>query len=220
MIKTVIFDMDGVIVDSEPLYEQHLQAFLVKLGVSQPELIEVSLKGVSSRDTSKLLIETFQLEYEVDELVTISRKAYLDHLDSIKKLPSIPGVVEFVKYLNKSGFSLALASSASAKRIDLFLSKLRLKQFFPVIVCGDDVKRSKPDPDIFLLAAQKLGAKPSDCVVIEDSQVGVRATKAAGMKCIAYAGSAHNSDDLSEADLVVKDFKALTKSLKYQTLPV
>lgn len=219
-MKAVIFDMDGVIVDSEPLYEQHLQAFLVKLGVSEPELLEVNLKGVSSRDTSKLLIKTFQLEYEVDELVTVSRKAYLDHINSLEKLPSIPGAVEFVKHLSKSGFSLALASSASAKRIDLFLTKLGLKLYFPVIACGDDVNRSKPAPDIFLLAAQKLGVKPANCIVVEDAQNGVRAAKAAGMKCIAYAGSDHNSDDLSEADLVVKDFKALTRSLKNQTLPV
>lgn len=219
-MKAVIFDMDGVIVDSEPLYEQHLQAFLGSLGVSQPELLEVSLKGVSSRDTGKLLIETFQLEYEIEEFITISRKAYLEHLNSLDNLPAIPGVVQFVKYLHKSGYSLALASSASAKRIDLFLTKLKLKRYFPVIVCGDDVERSKPAPDIFLLAAKKLGAKPADCVVVEDAQNGVRAAKAAGMKCIAYAGSEHNTDDLSEADVTIKDFGALTKSLKNQTLPV
>lgn len=219
-MKAVIFDMDGVIVDSEPLYEQHLQAFLIKLGVSQPELLEVSLKGVSSRDTSRLLIETFNLEYEVEELVTISRRAYLDHLDSLDELPSIPGVVPFVKHLSKSGYSLALASSASAKRIDLFLTKLGLKLYFPIIACGDDVERSKPAPDIFLLAAEKLGAKPKDCIVVEDARNGVQAAKAAGMKCIAYAGSDHNVDDLSEADLIIKDFAALTKSLKHQVLPV
>lgn len=219
-MKAVIFDMDGVLVDSEPLYEQHLQAFLVKLGVSQPELLEVNLKGVSSRDTSKLLIETFRLEYEIEEFITISRKAYLEHLNSLEELPAIPGVTQFVKYLHKSGYSLALASSASARRIDLFLTKLGLKRYFPVIACGDDVERSKPAPDIFLLAAKKLGVKPQDCVVVEDARNGVQAAKAAGMKCIAYAGSEHNTDDLSEADAVIKDFAALTKSLKQHTLPV
>jgi HAD superfamily hydrolase (TIGR01509 family) len=219
-MRAVIFDMDGVIVDSEPIYEQHLQAFLIKLGVSQPELLQVNLKGVSARDTSIVLIDTFKLTYEVDELVTLGRKAYLEHLESIEKLPSIPGVIAFIKYLSKSGYSLALASSASARRIDLFLSKLNLKRYFPVIISADDVTRSKPAPDIFLLAAKKLGVTPGNCVVIEDSQNGVLAAQAAGMKCIAYAGSDHNTDDLSAADIIIKDFKALTKSLKYQTLPV
>ena len=219
-MQAVIFDMDGVLVDSEPLYEQHLQAFLIQIGVTQPELLTVSLKGVNSRDTNTLLIETFNLEYEIEELITMSRQAYLDHLNSLENLPSIPGVVGLVKQLIKSGYTLALASSASAKRIDLFLTKLKLNRYFPVIACGDDVERSKPAPDIFLLAAKKLGVKPKDCVVIEDAQNGVRAAKSAGMKCIAYAGSDHNTDDLSEADVIIKDFTALTKSLKYQTLPV
>ena len=219
-VKAVIFDMDGVIVDSEPIYEQHLSSLLAKLGVERPELIQSSLKGVSTRDTSLMLIKTFDLKYEVDELILLSRQAYLEHIDLLEELPPIPGVVALVKHLRKSGYSLALASSASAKRIDLFLSKLGIKRLFPIIVCGDEVNRSKPAPDIFLLAAEKLGVKPSECAVIEDSRNGVLAAKAAGMKCIAYAGSDHNTDDLSAADLIVKDFEALTKSLKYQTLPV
>lgn len=219
-MKAVIFDMDGVIVDSEPLYAQHLDAFLIKIGVSQPELLQVSLKGVSSRDTSALLIKTFSLEYEIEELITISRKAYLDHLNALEEIPSIPGAIEFVKHIAQMNYKIALASSASPTRINLFLTKLGLNSYFPVIASGDDVERSKPAPDIFLLAAKKLNVQPRDCVVIEDAENGVIAAKAAGMKCIAYAGSDHNTDDLSAADLIIKDFSALTKSLKNQTLPV
>ena len=88
------------------------------------------------------------------------------------------------------------------------------------MVSGDDVEHSKPAPDIFLEAATRLGVKPKDCVVVEDANNGLRAAIAAGMKCIAYSGSTHNTDDLSAADVVVKDFKALTKALKTGELPV
>ncbi len=219
-MKAVIFDMDGVIVDSEPIFEQHFRSFLIKIGISQPELMSINLKGVGARTTSALLIETFKLEYEVEELVILSREGYLEYLKSLEKLPTIPGVAALIKQLNSNGYRLALASSASAKRIDLFLTKLRLKKYFPVVVCGDDVRQGKPAPDIFLLAAQKLGLQPKDCVVIEDAENGVLAAKSAGMKCIAYAGSAHNTDDLSAADLITKDFRAITKALKHQVLPV
>jgi len=219
-MQPIIFDMDGVLVDSEPLHQQHLEALFVKIGITEPEKLNHNFKGVNTRDTSIILIETFNLDYDVDELVKLSRKAYLEHLSSIKELPSIPGAIELVKFLAKASHPLALASSASAKRIELFLTKLGLKQQFKVIASGDDVEHSKPAPDIFLLAAKKLGVKPSDCIVIEDAENGVRAAHSAGMKCIAYGGSDHNDDNLLAADLVVKDFHALVRALESGGLPV
>ena len=87
--------------------------------------------------------------------------------------------------------------------------KLGLKSEFEVIVSGDDVKVGKPAPDCYLLAAKKLGVKPKDCVVIEDATFGVRAAKAAGIKCLGFAGLPHNDEDLSEADVIIKDFHQL-----------
>lgn len=219
-MKAVIFDMDGVLIDSEPLYEQHLKTFLVTLGVSDPEKLQRSLKGKSSKDISAILIETFSLTHNLDELTQISRQAYLDYLNAQELLPPIPGAKELVEHLHRAGHPIALASSASNKRIKLFLDKLGLEQYFKLIASGEDVKRSKPAPDIFLLAADLLGKSPEECVVIEDAWNGVQAAKAAGMKCIAYSGSIHNSDDLSDADLIVKDFTALAKALKPGLLPV
>lgn len=219
-MQAVIFDMDGVLVDSEPLHRQHIQEFLVKIGVTEPEKLRHNFKGVSTKDTSRIIIETFELEYDIDEMIKMSRQAYIDHLNSLNELPSIPGAVKFVKSLAKAGHPLALASSASSKRIEMFLDKLGLKEYFKVVASGDHVDRSKPAPDIFLLAANKLGVDPKDCVVIEDAENGVTAAKAAGMKCIAYAGSDHNTDNLLAADLVVKDFVRLVSALKPGKLPV
>lgn len=212
--------MDGVLMDSEPLYRQHLEIFLIKLGVNDPTKLVHNLKGLNSLRTSELLIETFDLPYEPDELTTISRKAYLEYLQGLPALPSVPGAVSFVKQLAEAGHPLALASSASRVRIDMFLSKLKLKEYFKVIACADDAVRSKPAPDIFLLAAQRLGAEPANCVVIEDAENGVIAAKAAGMKCIAYGGADHNTDNLLAADVIIKDFDRFVSALRPGKLPV
>lgn len=212
--------MDGVIVDSEPLHIEHLHKFLLTIGVPEPQKFTGNLKGVSATDTWRLLIQEFDLPQDVDVLVKNSRQSYIDYLNELPNLPSIPGSVDFIKYIHDKGYKLALASSAAPARIQMFLKKLKLEKYFQTVVSGDDVDHSKPDPDIFLLAAERLGVKPRDCVVVEDATNGVQAASRAGMKCIAYAGSIHNDDDLSSADLIVKDFGALTKALKTGALPV
>lgn len=219
-MQAVIFDMDGVLIDSEPLHRRHIEIFLVSLGVDDPARLMHNLQGLSSRRTSELIIEVFGLEYSVDELTDLSRKAYLAYLQSLPEVPSVAGAVAFVKSLEKAGHPLALASSASAKRIDLFLTRLGLKKYFDVVVCGDDVQRSKPEPDIFLLAANKLGVEPANCVVVEDAEHGVMAAKAAGMKCIAYGGAEHNTDNLLDADIIIKDFDRFVAALRPGKLPV
>lgn len=219
-MQAVIFDMDGVLVDSEPLYNQHIKSFLVKLGVQDSGEIVYNFKGLGSKEVSRIIIETFNLDHDIDEMTKISRHAYIEHLNDLAELPSIPGAVELVKNLAKAGHPLALASAASSKRIEMFLNKLDLTDYFKIIASGEDVERTKPAPDIFLLAARKLGVDPKECVVIEDAANGVTAAKAAGMKCIAYGGSDHNTDNLLDADLVVKDFTKFVNALKPGKLPV
>jgi HAD superfamily hydrolase (TIGR01509 family) len=212
--------MDGVIVDSEPTHYSHLKAYLKTLGVKNPEDLTENLKGVNASDTWDLLIAKFNLTHEKQFLINDSRSSYLKYLQNLDQLPEIPGAVDLIKTLSKKGHRLALASSSAPKRIELFLGKLNIKSYFEVIVSGDDVSHSKPDPEIFILAAKLMKSKVSDCIVIEDANTGVRAAKAADMTCIAYAGSIHNDDDLHAADLIVKDFEALARSVAHGGLPL
>lgn len=213
--------MDGVIVDSEPIFYEHLQRFLLDRGVSEPTLVSHSrLKGLNSRKMSQLLVDSYALDVTVEDFSAQLRQSYFTHLCSLENIPEIPGVAAFVKQLHTFGYPLAIASSGSLRRITLFLRKLKLEPYFPIIACGDDVKHPKPAPDIFLLAAERLGVDPKNCVVVEDAENGVVSAKAAGMKCIAYGGSLHNNDNLLAADLIVEDFEAFIDVLKPSGLPV
>jgi beta-phosphoglucomutase len=210
--SAVIFDMDGVIVDTEPLSKKYEKEFLPKIGVSKPR--DLNVQGLTAKAYATLLKQEYGLEYNIDELIMMWRSGYLSYLAVLDQIPVIPGAPELIQYFIDSGHKLALASSANPKRIKLILERAGLEPYFSIIVHGDDVQNSKPAPDVFLLAAQRLDVTPSECLVIEDSTNGVKATKAAGMFCVAYAGSLHNSDDLSEADLIIEDFIAFTRSLK------
>jgi len=214
MIKAVIFDMDGVIVDTEPLNKQSAREFLITLGVDDPHPLDANLQGLNTQAYWTAMKAGYGLELSVEELAKRWRPYYLSYLASLDQIPVIAGIPELIDYLMSAHYQLAIASSANPMRIKLILDKIRLQHPFSVIVDGDSYKESKPAPDCFLLAAQKLGVTPEESIVIEDSTNGVAAAKAANIRCIGYGGSDHNGDDLSQADVVIKDFKRLAQSLQ------
>ncbi len=213
MLKAVIFDMDGVLVDTEPLYDRHRIAYLKRLGHElEPDFFDsrrVTFGGLSARSYWKIMIEHLKLPHSIEHLIKDSRKDYLEFLLSLPELKPNPGIKELIDRLLKAKIKLAIGSSASSKRINTFLKIFNFEDRFKVIVCGDDVKQGKPAPDIYLKAAELLSVDPRDCVVIEDAANGVKSAKAAGMKVIGYAGSSHNTQDLSGADLIIKSFSEL-----------
>lgn len=214
MIKAIIFDLDGVIVDTEPLNKQCVRQFLIDLGVKNPQPLNVNLQGLNTKAYLTTIKAGYKLGESVQELSARWQPTYLSFLESLDQIPIIPGIPELIDYLLKAKYRLAIASSANPMRVKLILDKIQLQHPFSVIVDGDSYKHSKPAPDCFLLAASRLGVSPEECIVIEDSINGVGAAKAANIPCIAYAGSDHNDDDLSQADVVIKDFILLTRALE------
>lgn len=206
MNKAVIFDMDGVIVDTEPLTDQHAVHFMSELGIDIPADFNDKFRGRTSMDFCRGIIEQFKLDKSVDELVILLRDSHLKFVITHPELKLIEGIEDLIYKAHKKNLGLAVASSASPKRINAILDLFEIKKYFKVIVSGDDAKKGKPDPEIFLVAARKLNVKPENCVVIEDSENGVLAARSAGMRCIGFAGMPHNKSDLLKADLVVKDF--------------
>ena len=170
----VIFDMDGVIFDSERVY---IEGY-VKYASDYPDIREVSLSCVGStgKRTREIFLERYGEDFPFDAYYQKVRDYVMSY-----PVPLKPYVHEIFDYLKRSGVPTALASSTRRERVAQMLDAEGLTDYFTVIVCGDMVSRSKPHPDIFLAAADRLGVPPEDCYVIEDSYNGIRAAHHVGM---------------------------------------
>jgi HAD superfamily hydrolase (TIGR01509 family) len=199
-VRAVIFDMDGVIVDSEPYSMQALIDILRQYGV---EPTEDDLRRSYGRRIRDDFVDYFS-RYAVtaDVHIAIAHKhARYYHL-AAGHLHPFPGVMPLLKRLRDHGYRLALASSGDRVKVAFGMQALKLDGSFEAIVSGDDVTCSKPDPEIYLTAALRLGVAPVECVAIEDAPAGVEAAKRAGMCCIAVTNSV-TREQLQRADLIV-----------------
>jgi HAD superfamily hydrolase (TIGR01509 family) len=207
MLKAVIFDMDGVIIDSEPAHMKLENEIYKELDIVVTEEEHGTFIGTTSHYMWEYLRNKHNLPQSLEVLVEQDRSRYFKHLTSTGcEVTLIDGVKELIKNLHDNGLKLAIASSSPLKVIEVIAKKFELEEFFQVFVTGDYVKRSKPEPDIFLFAAEKLGVSPSECIVIEDSHNGVLAAKNAGMRCIGINSDASGRQDLSKADEVIDSF--------------
>lgn len=206
MIKAVIFDMDGVIVDSQPGYFEVDMKLLKDLGVDMPKEEYDSYIGTKTAYVWGAIKEKYGLKQTTEELVDMERTAYLNFLQQEGNVKPMDGVKETIELLRSNGIKLAVASSSPLKVIEFTMKALKFGPYFDEIVTGDYVKRSKPEPDTFLYAAEKLGVPSNECIVIEDSGNGAIAAKRAGMKCIGYISPHSGNQDLSSADYIVDSF--------------
>ncbi len=207
-ISTVIFDMDGVIIDSEPIHLEIVQEMTGDLGLTIADAELQSYVGSSTLEMWADIVQRYHVNRLPEKLTDTTKMRIKKHYRSIKVLPAVPGVRELIKELHQSGKKLALASSSSMEQIEIVLQKLNLKSYFPDKVSGADLPKSKPDPMIFRKAADLTDSNPVQCLVIEDSYNGVTAAKAAGMTCIGFKNEHSGNQDLSKADLVIDDFKS------------
>ena len=206
MLKAVIFDMDGVLVHSEPIHKIVEKELYEGYGISMTEKEHHSYTGTTQEYFWRSLKEKYGLKQSVEELVKENQKKYLDYIGMEGKLAPLPGVVGLLEDLMENGYELAVATSARRSIMGPVLKRFDFEKFFNVRVCADDVVRGKPDPEIFLKAAEGLGVAASECVVFEDAYYGIQAAKAAGMKVVAYTNFGTNIQDVSEADLVIDDY--------------
>lgn len=210
MLKAVLFDMDGVIIDSEPYHYQVEMSVMRDLGLSVSREEYLSWAGTTSRTMYGLLKERHGLKPSVEELYTLNQERYMAYLRSLPELSTVPGALGLIRRLSAAGLPLALASSSPLPQIRYVLDRLELTALFPVVASGDEVPGGKPEPDIFLLAARRLRLPPESCLVIEDSTHGVRAARRAGMRCVGLDNPNSAGQDLAEADLVVGSLEEIT----------
>jgi len=203
MIKGILFDMDGVLVDSEEYIFEAAKMMFAEHGIIVKPEDALPFVGTGENRYISGIGETngFIVDIERDKART-----YAIYGEITKgKLNALPGVHAFIEQCKGKGLKIAVASSADRVKIAINLHEIGLSaDTFDAIISGEDVERKKPFPDIYLLAAQKIGLSPHDCVVVEDAVSGVTAAKAAGCKCLALTTS-FPSEKLQQADWIVKD---------------
>lgn len=212
MLKAILFDMDGVIVDTEPLHSKayHLMFDAVNIDVSDE--LYASFTGQSTISICKTLVLRFQLSETPEALVTLKRKFFKQIFETDKDLHLIDGVLDLIKDYYNNGLTLVLASSASMTTINNVFTRFNLDQYFIAKLSGADLKASKPHPEIFIKAAEASGYKKSECLVIEDSTNGIKAAKSAEIYCVGFKSPHSKNQDYSKADLVISDFSEIIYS--------
>lgn len=182
-LSTVIFDLDGTLIDSEANYHHSDQQFLEARGIHLPEEHWKDVVGVGSRSFLRTLQRDYGLTGDLDDLLAEKDSCYLKIARGNTR--AFPQMQLFVEACHSRGIKMAVASGSSREAIEKTLGWAGLGQYFPVRVSADEVAGGKPQPDIFIEAARRMGVDPGECLVIEDSQYGVTAGKAAGMVCAA-----------------------------------
>jgi HAD superfamily hydrolase (TIGR01509 family) len=209
MIQTVIFDMDGVIVDTEPVHHYAYNQQFKQLGITISPELYASFTGNSTRNIFERLKSHFDLTQEVGELVQTKRQLFNEAFDNKEDLYMLDGVEDLIKELFANGMQLVLASSSAHVTIQRIFNRFNLHHYFSHIVSGEDFPKSKPHPAIFLKAAELAQTPVSQCIVIEDSTNGIMAAKAAGIYCIGYDSFHSKMQDYSLADQIITNFSEL-----------
>jgi HAD superfamily hydrolase (TIGR01509 family) len=209
MIKTVIFDMDGVIVDTEPVHHYAYRLHFKDLNIEVSPEMYASFTGNSTKNIYERLKDVYKLTDEVRTLVATKRNLFNDAFDRKKDLYLLEGVLDLIQDLHSNGMQLVLASSSAHVTIDRIFRRFDLHRYFSHIVSGEDFPKSKPHPAIFLKAAELANTPVDNCIVIEDSTNGIKAANAAGIYCIAYNSFHSKLQDLSTADKVIERFDEL-----------
>jgi beta-phosphoglucomutase family hydrolase len=205
--RAVIWDVDGVIVDSGPYHRMAWQQVFAEKGITFTA--EDFQRNFGQRNDT-IIRNALGADVSSSEMEAVAEKKEEVYRRAARgKLKPLPGVLDLLKGLKAAGFKIGLASSAPPENIRLVTETLGIGDYLDAIVGGRDVVRGKPDPEVFLLAARKLGVAPQDCIGIEDAIAGVAACKAAGMTCIAVTNT-HPRESFVHADLVVETLEGIT----------
>jgi HAD superfamily hydrolase (TIGR01509 family) len=211
-IRAVVFDMDGVLVDSEPLYLRATQLALGPRGPSYTARDNRAFLETPDAELFRVLRILFDVATPTEELVERRR----DHLVALIRAEArpLPGVPEMPLRLREAGLEVGVVSAAGRRVLEALLDALGLRRVFRAVVSADEVARGKPAPDALLMGARRLEVSPEHCLVVDDARDGVLAAKAAGMPVAAVPSPATSHEDFSPADFVLPSLEALPKALE------
>ena len=208
--KAMLFDLDGTLVDSMWMWEAIDIEFLGAYGYECPDDIQRAIEGMSFSETAVYFKERFDLPLSLDEIKAVWTRMSIDKYRH--EVPLKPCVLEFLKYCKENGIRTGIGTSNGSEIVDAVLTSLNVKEYFDAVVTACEVAHGKPEPDIYLEVAKRLGVQPENCLVFEDIPAGIMAGKAAGMPVIAMEDdfSADLMDEKRElADAVISDYREL-----------
>lgn len=207
-INAVIFDLDGTVLDNEDEYGIAFRKVLKSLG-KKIEKKYPHIGGIGVKENWPILLSKYHIKTDksIEELTRETQNAYLSQLSRVdfKK-----GIESFVNDLKIAGIKVALATSNAWWIVEEVSGTLPIDKLFDITTTGEEVELKKPEPDLFLITAQKLGVEPSGCLVIEDSQAGIEAAQRAGMKVIGITNNPKHATVLKNADLVIKNYNEIS----------
>ena len=206
MLKAVLFDMDGVIVDTEPLHKKAYFLMFEAFKIKVPLDLYESFTGQSTITICRKLCNIYKLNNTPEALVQSKRRSFLKLFENDPSLQLIDGVLDLIENYHNSGLTLILASSASMFTINSVFARFDLNKYFKAKISGADLKASKPHPEIFEKAAKLAGFSKKQCIVIEDSTNGIKAAKSAGIFCVGFNSFHSKNQDYTLSDLEINDF--------------
>ena len=208
-IKAVIFDLDGVIVSTDDYHYRAWKVMADEEGIYFDKTINERLRGVSRMESLEIILEKADKEYTNEEKIQMAEKKnslYRELLNELTPKDILPGVMKVLEDLKAKNIKIAIGSSS--KNTPMILGKIGLKDYFDAVADGNDIKNSKPDPEVFLLAARKVGMEAKECLVVEDADAGVEAALAGNMKVLAVGYASINPKaDYKFKDLSLVDVK-------------
>jgi HAD superfamily hydrolase (TIGR01509 family) len=210
-IRAIVFDMDGLMVDSEPLAKKAWRTFLESHGHTLDAETSSAMLGLRLMDCSRMVKERFDLPLSVEQIAQQRSQWFLDALQG--NLQPLPGLLELLRAIDERGLPRAVATSSPKFYAPVALREIGAAEGFAAIITGDMVANGKPAPDIYLAAAEALQLPPSACLALEDSPNGVRAAKSAGMRCIAVPTPLSAALDLNIADHILPSLSAVAERL-------
>jgi beta-phosphoglucomutase len=216
MVKAVIFDWDGTLADTKQAVVQSFQKVLVEIGCIVTDRFVERLMGVGTKNTLEKALKRCNMKFDDETLENLVRDKVESQVELFEKVNLFDGATELLNEM-QGRTKIALATMSSRKVIDKLLPAKKIEGCFDVVVTEDDVSKPKPEPEVFLVSAAKLGVDTEDCVVLEDSVFGVRAAKEAKMKCIAVPSGAYSGEELQEEepDLMVDALTEKERILKF-----
>lgn len=212
-IKCVIFDMDGVIIDSEEIHKKAYYETFASIGVDVSDELYKTLTGSSTINAFQKLVTHFKLDLNPEKLVLNKRKRYVNFFENDPNLHLVKGVEDLIIHCYNKGLTLVLASSSAMINIDRVFNRFNLNQYFTAKISGADLTASKPHPEIFEKAAILGKSNKENCVVIEDSDNGIKASNDAGIFVFGFANPLSEGQTLENADFIINNFKRLKKIL-------